>query len=154
MPLQKFFASQKKQIEMFLADPHRTMMRLAVDPEAEAMVIKLLGAVDGDPRNADVFIGCDHTFDERRSFYQKTLARLAEEFEKVQSKLEKKEIRTSVAHELRGSEDEIESQFAAKLGGFVATSPNTPIIWSLSLAFLSRPDKNPIALRWPSSSTP
>jgi hypothetical protein len=112
MPLQKFFASQKKQIEMFLADPHRTMLRLAVDPEAEAMVVKLLSAVDGDPRNADVFIGCDHTFETARPFYERTLSRISEEYEKVRPELEKKGIQCSVSPKLACPNGGIESAFA------------------------------------------
>ena len=79
MPLQKFFAQRKRDIENFLADAHVTLLRVAADPEAESMVIKLLSAVDASPKNADIFIGCDHTFGDGRSFYPRTLERLAEE---------------------------------------------------------------------------
>jgi tetratricopeptide (TPR) repeat protein len=118
MPLQKFFAQQKRAIENFLADAHVTLLRLAVDPEAESMVVKLLSAVDSSPRNADIFIGCDHPFDGRESFYQRTLARLSEEYKKVQPDLEKKGIRSSVSDKLSGPEDAIEAAFAREVSRF------------------------------------
>jgi tetratricopeptide (TPR) repeat protein len=118
VPLQKFFAQQKRTIENFLADGHLTLLRLALDPEAESMVIKLLSAVDAGPRNADVFIGCDHTFDGRKAFYQRTLARLAEEHKKVEADLKKKGIQCSISDRLIDAGDEIESAFAREVSGF------------------------------------
>jgi tetratricopeptide (TPR) repeat protein len=118
MPLQKFFAQQKRDIENFLAAAHVTLLRVAADPEAESMVIKLLSAVDASPKNADIFIGCDYTFDGGKLFYPRTLARLAEEHKKVELDLEKKGIRCSVSDKLSGPEDEIESAFAREVSDF------------------------------------
>ena len=118
MPLKKFFAQQKRAIENFLANSHVTLLRLAVDPEAESMVVKLLSAVDASPRNADIFIGCDHTFEESKSFYPRTFARLAEECKKVEPDLAKKGIRCSVSDELRCGEDPNESTFAREVRRF------------------------------------
>jgi tetratricopeptide (TPR) repeat protein len=118
MPLQKFFAQRKLDIENFLAATHVTLLRLAADSEAESMVIKLLSAVDASPKNTDIFIGCDHTFDGSKSFYPRTLARLAEEHKKVELDLEKKGIRCSVSDKLSGPEDQIESAFAREVSRF------------------------------------
>jgi hypothetical protein len=118
MPLQKFFAQQKRDIENFLADAHLTLLRLAVDPEAESIVTKLLSAVDASPKNADIFIGCDHTFDSSKSFYTRTLARLAEEFKKVELDLEKKGVRCSISDKLTESKGKIESAFAREVSDF------------------------------------
>ena len=115
MPLKRFFAQKKRAIENFLTNSHVTLLRLAVDPEAGSMVVKLLSAVDASPKNADIFIGCDHTFDGSKSFYPRTLARLAEEYKKVEPDLAKKGIRCSVSDELRCPEDQIESTFAREV---------------------------------------
>ena len=115
MPLKRFFAQKKRAIENFLANSQVTLLRLAVDPEAESMVVKLLSAVDASSKNADIFIGCDHTFDGSKSFYPRTLARLAEEYKKVEPDLAKKGIRCSVSDELRCPEDQIESTFAREV---------------------------------------
>ena len=89
MPLQKFIAGQKQRIEAFLADDGRKLLLIGVDPEAEVLLIRLLSAVDANPRNRDVMAGFDHPFTAPGPFYEQALAKLKEEYEKVRAELDR-----------------------------------------------------------------
>jgi tetratricopeptide (TPR) repeat protein len=123
MPLQKFLAGQKQAIAGFLAEERPRLLRIGVDPEEEALVIKLLAAIDGDPDNDDVFIGFDQVMEAPEPFYQQALAQIAEECRKVGPQLEEKGIRLAIPDALPAGPEPVEQRFAAVVAKLAAGFP-------------------------------
>src|SRR5262245_11489624 len=122
MPLEKFIAAQKQQIEGFLADETLKLLRIAVDSEAEPLVVKLLSAIDANPRNRDIFIGIEKAFEQPASFYAHISARCVEEHHAVQAALEREGIRCALPASMTAPEGpgtrSVEARFAAEIDKF------------------------------------
>jgi tetratricopeptide (TPR) repeat protein len=68
MPLERFINGRIKRIRNFVAAPTERLLLLLVEPEAEALLIKVVHATD-EKDSGNIFLGFDEAFTTAETFY-------------------------------------------------------------------------------------